>query len=148
MNTKRIDSTLHTVHPISAGFAVPVFAFFAAGVSVQGLQLSQVTSSPLALGVILGLVVGKPIGVVATSWLLSKFTRARLSTKLSWWDVSTIGILAGVGFTVSLLINELAFKSNHETASVGTLAVLIASTISAVLAVIAIQFRNRAHKID
>ena len=148
MNIKRIDSTLHVVHPISAGFAVPVFAFFAAGVSVQGLQLSQLITSPLAIGVILGLVVGKPIGIVATSWLLSKFSKAKLSAKLSWWDVSTIGILAGVGFTVSLLINELAFKSNHETSGIGTLAVLIASTISAVLAVIAIQFRNRAHSID
>ncbi|MEN9608542.1 MAG: hypothetical protein RLZZ06_473 [Actinomycetota bacterium] len=148
MNVKRIDSTLHIVHPISAGFAVPVFAFFTAGVSVQGLNVAEAISSPLALGVILGLVIGKPIGVFATSWLLSKFTNAKLSNRLTWWDVSTIGVLAGVGFTVSLLINELAFKSNHEASNIGTLSVLVASTISAVLAVIALQFRKRAHSID
>lgn len=148
MNTKRIDSTLHIVHPISAGFAVPFFAFFTAGVSVRGINFSEVLYSPLALGVILGLVVGKPIGVFATSWLLSKFTSAKLSNRLTWWDVSTIGILAGVGFTVSLLINELAFKSNHDASNTGTLSVLLASTISAVLAVVALQFRKRAHSID
>lgn len=148
MNVKQINATLHIVHPVSAGFAVPIFAFFTAGVSIQGMQFADVTSSPLALGIIAGLVIGKPIGIVATSWLLSRFTRAKLSTKLTWWDVATIGILAGVGFTVSLLINELAFKGNHETSNIGTLAVLVASTISAVLAVIALQFRNRAHSID
>ena len=148
MNLNRIDSTLHIVHPISAGFAVPVFAFFTAGVSVQGLKVAEVLGSPLALGVILGLVIGKPIGVFATSWLLSKFTSAKLSSRLTWWDVSTVGVLAGVGFTVSLLINELAFKSNHDASSIGTLSVLIASTISAVLAVIALQFRKRAHAIE
>jgi NhaA family Na+:H+ antiporter len=145
MNIKRIDNTLHIVHPISAGFAVPIFAFFTAGVSIQGMQFSDLTDSPLAVGIIAGLVIGKPIGVFVTSWLLTRFTKAKLSTKLSWWDVSTIGILAGVGFTVSLLINELAFQDNHESSSIGTLAVLLASTISAALAVIALQFRNRAH---
>ena len=145
MNLKQSDKVMHTVHPISAGFAVPVFAFFSAGVFVQGLSLNDVASSPVALGIIFGLVVGKPLGVVGTAWLMARFTKASLSQKLSWWDVATIGTLAGVGFTVSLLINELAFKQDEATASMGTLAVLVASTIAAVLAIIALQFRKRAY---
>ena len=145
MNLKQSDKVMQTVHPISAGFAVPVFAFFSAGVFVQGLSLNDVASSPVALGIIFGLVVGKPLGVVGTAWLMARFTKASLSQELSWWDVATIGTLAGVGFTVSLLINELAFKQDEATASMGTLAVLVASTIAAVLAIIALQFRKRAY---
>ena len=148
MATPRIPKTLHIVHPISAGLAVPVFAFFTAGVSIQGIQPTALFSSPVALGIVLGLVIGKPLGVVGTSWLLSTFSKAKLSEKLSWWDIATIGVLAGIGFTVSLLINELAFRDNHETSSIGTLAVLTASAVAAILAVIAIQFRNRAHRVD
>lgn len=145
MNLKQSDKVMHAVHPISAGFAVPVFAFFSAGVYVQGLSIDDVANSPVALGIIFGLVLGKPLGVVGTAWLMARFTKASLAKELSWWDVATIGILAGVGFTVSLLINELAFKSNEDIASMGTLAVLIASTVAAVLAAVALQFRKRAH---
>lgn len=145
MNLKRIEPTLHLVHPISAGFAVPVFAFFAAAVPIHGLLLNQLFTSPLALGIVLGLVVGKPIGIVGTSWLVTRFSKASLPKMLSWWDITTVGVLAGVGFTVSLLINELAFQANPILGWFGTLTVLVASLISAALAIIALQFRNRAH---
>lgn len=145
MNLKKSDEVMHKVHPISAGFAVPVFAFFSAGISFQGLGLAQVVSSPVALGIILGLVIGKPLGIIATAWLVDRFTQARLSSALSWWDVGTIGVLSGVGFTVSLLINELAFQKSESNLAMGTLAVLIASTIAALLAVVALQLRKRAH---
>lgn len=145
MNLKRIEPTMHIVHPISAGLAVPVFALLVSGVPIHGLSLDTLFTSPLGLGIILGLVVGKPLGVLGTSWLVTRFSKASLASRLSWWDIATVGVLAGVGFTVSLLINELAFKSNPMLAMFGTLIVLVASTISAVLAIIAIQFRNRAH---
>ena len=145
LNLKSSDRVMHLVHPISAGFAVPVFAFFSAGVFVQDLNLTDLLKSPVALGIFFGLVFGKPIGIVGTAWLVSKFTRASLSQGLSWWDVATIGLLAGVGFTVSLLINELAFKSDHNTSAIGTIAVLVSSTLAAIFATIAIQFRNRAY---
>lgn len=145
MNLKQADKVMHLVHPISAGFAVPVFAFFSAGVSIQGLNLMDALAEPVALGIIFGLVVGKPLGVVGTAWLMARFTKASLSKSLSWWDVATIGTLAGVGFTVSLLINELAFRGTNF-GEVGTLAVLVASTIAAALASIALQFRKRAYK--
>ena len=144
MNLKQTDGVLRVVHPISAGFAVPVFAFFSAGVLIQSGDVAATLTSPAALGIILGLVIGKPIGVVGTAWLMSRFTRASLSKSLSWWDVTTIGLLAGIGFTVSLLINELAF-GGEPVRDTGTLAVLTASCIAAVLATIALQFRKRAY---
>jgi NhaA family Na+:H+ antiporter len=145
MNLKGADRVMHLIHPVSAGIAVPVFAFFSAGVFVQDLNFAQLAKSPVALGILFGLVLGKPIGVVGTAWLVSKFTKASLSQGLSWWDVTTVGLLAGVGFTVSLLINELAFKADHHTSSMGTIAVLVSSTLAAIFATIAIQFRNRAY---
>jgi NhaA family Na+:H+ antiporter len=148
MNLKTADRVLQRVHPISAGLAVPVFAFLTAGVFVGGIDVSSIASSPVVLGVILGLVVGKPIGVVGAAWLVTRFSRAGLSKSLGWWDVGTVGLLAGVGFTVSLLINELAFRGQEEISSVGTLAVLVASTIAAALAIIALQFRKRAYSND
>jgi NhaA family Na+:H+ antiporter len=144
MNLKQSDRAMHTIHPISAGFAVPVFAFFTAGVFIEGVSITDVTNSPIALGIILGLVIGKPIGVVGVAWLMARFTKASLNSNLSWWDVGAIGALSGVGFTVSLLINELAFKESDQMSSMGTLAVLIASTAAALLAVIALQFRKKA----
>lgn len=145
MNLKTADRVMHQVHPISAGIAVPIFAFFSAGVYVQGMSLGELAQSPVALGILFGLVLGKPVGIVGTAWLVAKFSKASLSKGLSWWDVATVGVLAGVGFTVALLINELAFKLDESSSSVGTLAVLVSSTLAALLATIAIQFRNRAY---
>jgi len=145
MNLKTSDRVMHKVHPISAGIAVPIFAFFSAGVYVQGMNLGELAQSPVALGILFGLVLGKPIGIVGTAWLVAKFSKASLSKGLSWWDVATVGVLAGVGFTVALLINELAFKADESSSSIGTLAVLVSSTLAALLATIAIQFRNRAY---
>lgn len=144
MNLKKSEAVMQRIHPISAGFAVPVFAFFSAGVSVQGIGLNEIIESPVAAGIILALVVGKPVGIVGTAFLLARFTRASLSQQLSWWDVATIGLLTGVGFTVSLLINDLAFEGS-TLQSMGTLAVLIASTAAALFAIVALQIRKRAH---
>ena len=103
------------MRPLSAGVAVPVFAFFAAGVTVGGLDgLVTALQDPVALGIILGLVVGKTIGIAGSTWLLATFTRADLDDELSWVDVIGMAMLAGIGFTVSLLIGELAFGSGSR----------------------------------
>ena len=100
----------HRLRPISAGFAVPVFALFAAGVTVGGLTgLGEALTDPVALGIVAGLVVGKPVGIFCSTYLLSRFTRAELDDDLAWIDVFGLAVLAGIGFTVSLLIGELAF---------------------------------------
>ncbi len=99
----------HVVRPISAGLAVPLFAFFAAGVRFVDSDAADIIGNPITIGVMLGLVVGKPLGVVATAWLMARFTRAELPPEIRWRDITTVGLLSGIGFTVSLLIAELAF---------------------------------------
>lgn len=136
----------HYLHPVSAGFCVPVFAFFAAGVDLRGESIIAELTNPVAIGVILGLVVGKPIGVFLGAAVTSKFTRASLAPGLSWLDVVAVGLLAGIGFTVSLLIAELAFEYGSDAAKSGKIAVLTASLLAGLFAVIALRIRARAYQ--
>lgn len=140
------DLVLHLLHPYSAGVAVPIFAFFASGVALTSFNLDQFLDSPLALGVIFGLVLGKPVGVFLGAYLTARFTRAELSKGVSWWDILGIGSLAGVGFTVSLLITELAFKNSPDNAQLGVIAVLVASLGSALIASIILSIRRRIYE--
>ena len=134
------------MHPFSAGFCVPVFAFFAAGVDLRGQSLVESFSTPVATGIILGLVVGKPLGVLLGAGLTARFTRASLTKGLSWLDVAAIGLLAGIGFTVSLLIAELAFPYGSPEGEAAKIAVLGASVIAALLAIIALRVRARSYQ--
>jgi NhaA family Na+:H+ antiporter len=133
----------HRFRPLSAGFAVPVFAFFAAGVSVVdagGPVLDGVT-----VGIVVGLVVGKVIGVLGSTWLVQRFTRAQLAEGLSWWDVFGLAILAGIGFTVSLLVGELAFGTGSAADDHVKIGVLAGSLIAALLATIVLRIRSRVY---
>ncbi|CAB4761143.1 unannotated protein [freshwater metagenome] len=137
----------HLVRPISAGFAVPVFAFFAAGVTVGGLSgLAESITDPVALGIITGLVVGKAVGITGATWLLSKFTRAELDDELSWVDVIGLSMLAGIGFTVSLLIGELAFGTGSERDEQVKVGVLVGSLTAVALASIVLKARDRVYQ--
>ena len=122
----------HLVRPVSAGFAIPVFAFFAAGVTFGGYDgLVTALSDPIALGVVGGLVVGKTVGVFGTSRLLAAVTHAELDPSLRWMDVLGVSMLAGIGFTVSLLIGELAYGPGSERGDVVKVAVLAGSLLAA-----------------
>ena len=137
----------HLVRPISAGFAVPVFAFFAAGVTVGGFSgLVSSLQDPVALGIVTGLVVGKTVGIVGATWLFSTFTKADLDDDLAWIDVVGLAMLAGIGFTVSLLIGELAFGQGSERDEHVKVGVLVGSLTSALLATIVLRSRNRVYK--
>lgn len=122
----------HRWRPISAGVAVPVFAVFAAGVPLSVAALAEAAADPAAQGVAVGLVLGKPLGIVAATWLVARFTKASLAPGLGWGDVLGVGLLGGIGFTVSLLVGELAFGegTTHEHV---VMAVLVASAVSALL---------------
>jgi NhaA family Na+:H+ antiporter len=137
----------HRFRPISAGFAVPVFALMSAGVALGGFDgLISGLSHPVAVGVIAGLVLGKPIGITAATWLVARFTRARIDSGLAWIDVFGLSVLAGIGFTVSLLIGELAFGPGSERDDEVKVAVLTGSLIAAVLAAVILRLRNRAYR--
>jgi NhaA family Na+:H+ antiporter len=137
------DRVAHRLHPWSAALCVPIFAFFAAGVDLRSIGLVEALSAPVAVGIVLGLVVGKPIGIVGTSWLVARFTRATLPKSIRWSDIFAVGVLAGIGFTVSLLITELAFLGEPMIVAEAKTAVLAASIISAALAAIALRLRRR-----
>jgi NhaA family Na+:H+ antiporter len=137
----------HRFRPLSAGVAVPVFAFFAAGVTVGGLSgLRDSLADTVALGIIGGLVVGKAVGITGATWLVSRFTRAELDGELSWWDVVGLALLGGIGFTVSLLIGELAFGAGSARDEHVKVGVLVGTLTAALLATVLLRFRNRVHR--
>ena len=137
----------HRVRPVSAGFAVPVFAFFAAGVTIGGLSgLVDSLTDRVALGIIAGLVIGKFIGVFGTTYLLARFTRASLDENLAWRDIAGVALLAGIGFTVALLIGELAYGQESLRDEHVKIGVLTGSVLSAVLAAAVLLTRNRTYR--
>lgn len=135
----------HLVRPISAGVAVPVFALLAAGVSVTPSALGDAARDTAAVAVVAALVLGKFAGVLGGTWLVARLTRAELSPDLGWGDIAGVAFLSGIGFTVSLLIADLAFAGDPRLDNV-KVAVLAASVISAALAGIVLRLRTRAHR--
>lgn len=137
----------HRFRPISAGFAVPVFAFFAAGVAIDGWHgFVAAFSSSVTIGVLAALVVGKPIGIVATTWLTTKLTRAQLHPSVKWIDLTGVAILGGIGFTVSLLVAELSFGTDSPHDDDAKVAILVASLAAAFLASLILGARNRRYR--
>jgi Na+:H+ antiporter, NhaA family len=132
--------------PLSAGVCVPLFAFFAAGVDLRTTGLIEPLLNPVAVGIIAGLVIGKPLGVVGTAWVVSRWTRANLNPAISWRDVMAVGLLAGIGFTVALLITELAYTGNSALLDAAKVAVFAASVGSAFLAAGMLLTRNRHYR--
>jgi NhaA family Na+:H+ antiporter len=137
----------HRIRPLSAGFAVPVFAFFSAGVAVGGLAgLGAALSDRVAIGVAVGLVAGKLVGITAATWLVSRFTRAELDESLGWPDVVGLALLGGIGFTVSLLITELAYGAGSERYDHAKVGILAGTLVAALLASVVLRLRNRRYR--
>ncbi|OQO89477.1 Na+/H+ antiporter NhaA [Saccharomonospora piscinae] len=137
----------HRFRPISAGVAVPIFALFAAGVSFGGLDgLTSALTDPVAIGIMAGLLLGKAIGIFGTTYLMGRFTRAELDSDVAWVDVFGIAVLAGIGFTVSLLVGELSFDAADERSELVKIAVLCGSLLSAAVAAVVLRLRNRTYR--
>lgn len=136
----------HRWRPVSAGFAVPVFALFAAGVALDPAALASAAADPVAQGVVLGLVLGKPLGITLTTWVVSKLTRTPLSAGVGWLDVVAVGFVAGIGFTVSLLIGELAFGDGTARDDNVRAAILVASVIAATSGAALLSWRGAHHR--
>ncbi|RMB83630.1 Na+/H+ antiporter NhaA [Streptomyces shenzhenensis] len=136
----------HLVRPLSAGLAVPLFALFSAGVSISGRALGDMFTQPETLGVVLGLFVGKTVGIFGGTWLTARFTRASLSDDLAWADVFALATLAGIGFTVSLLIGELAFTGDAMLTDEVKAAVLTGSIAAALCATVLLKIRNAKYR--
>jgi NhaA family Na+:H+ antiporter len=137
----------HRFRPLSAAVCVPVFAFFSAGVTVGGLAgLGAALTEPVAVGIVAGLVLGKSVGVLGAAWLVARLTDAELDQDLAWVDVFGLSLLAGIGFTVSLLIGELAFGLGSVRDGQAKAAVLAGSVLAACLAAIVLRLRDGVHR--
>ncbi|MFD6054685.1 Na+/H+ antiporter NhaA [Agromyces sp. NPDC060279] len=135
---------VHTLEPWSNGVVLPLFALSAAMVAVPQLSPSQL--DPAFWGILVGLPVGKIVGILIGGGIGALVARRRDSTPLTWGDLLVVGALGGIGFTVSLLMNELAFAGLPEVADEGTLAVLLGSGIAIVVSAVAVSLRSAQYR--
>lgn len=132
---------VHALEPYSNGVILPLFAFTAAMVVVPQVRPSEL--DPAFWGILVGLPVGKIVGILLAGWLGAVVARRRSATHLTSGDLLIVGALGGIGFTVSLLMNELAFAGLPDVADEGTLAVLLGSGVAMVLSAILVSLRSR-----
>ena len=133
----------HRLHPISAGLVVPLFALAAAGIPLA--VAGDAVSDAVAVGVFLGLLVGKFLGVLGGSWVAVRTGLGALPGDLRWADIAPIAVLAGIGYTVSLLIARLSL-SQPAAQERAALAVLAASALASLLALALLRMRAHAHR--
>ncbi|MEJ1088084.1 Na+/H+ antiporter NhaA [Microbacterium sp. Mu-80] len=136
----------HRFRPLSAGFAVPIFAFFSAGVAIGGADgFASAFTDPVVIGIVVALVIGKPVGITVATWVITRVRRIDLDPTLRWIDLIGVGLLAGIGFTVSLLVAELSFDAGSAQHDHAKVAILVASVLAALLASVLLGARNRHH---
>lgn len=137
----------HDWNALSQGVALPIFAFFSAGVPVAagGGGLAESFSDPVVLAVAVALFVGKPLGILLCVAIFRRVPGFRLDESLSLKDILALGGLAGIGFTVSLLIGELAFRGDELHIDHAHLGVLVGSVAAAIVGALLLVWRGRAH---
>jgi Na+/H+ antiporter NhaA len=115
-------------HPWTSYVIVPLFALANAGIPINGAFLARAYTSPVTLGILIGYVAGKPLGITGASWLLTRLSRGRLRPPVGWATVAGVGAIAGIGFAVSILIATLAFTGTQlQEAKLGILSTVIAA---------------------
>jgi NhaA family Na+:H+ antiporter len=125
----------HSLEGVVNYTILPLFAFFNTGILLVGAHFNLLT--PINFGIVIGLCIGKPLGIVGFCWLASKFNLATLSDEISWPQLIGVACLAGVGFTMSIVVASAAFES--EVLNGAKLSILIASAISAVLGILILK---------
>ncbi|MHB8514365.1 MAG: Na+/H+ antiporter NhaA [Dehalococcoidia bacterium] len=138
-----LDRIEHVLHPWTSYLIVPVFALANAGIAVDGGALRQAVHSPVAVGVVLGLVAGKPVGVLCFAWLATRLGLAALPDGVRWPQVAAVAVVAGIGFTVSLFISALAF-SDQRLVDEAKLGILGGSLLMGVGGYLALRAATRA----
>ncbi len=115
-------------HPWTSYVIVPLFALANAGIVINGAFLARAYTSPITLGILIGYVAGKPVGITGASWLLTRLSRGRLRPPVGWATVAGVGAIAGIGFAVSILIATLAFTGTQlQEAKLGVLTTVVAA---------------------
>ncbi|MER7274983.1 Na+/H+ antiporter NhaA [Dactylosporangium sp. NPDC000244] len=131
------------LRPVTAAVVLPVFALMAAGVS---FRTGDLFASTVAIGVILGLVAGKVLGIAGGTWLTVTLTPAELNPDLSWWDILGLAQLAGIGFTVSLLMAELSYPDSERLVDDAKGGVLVGSAVAVVLGTVTLSIRSARYR--
>ncbi len=130
----------HSLHPWCSFMVLPLFAFANAGVPLAGIELSAIFQ-PLPMGIMLGLMLGKPLGVFSASYIAVKMGWASLPKGINFAQIFAVSILCGIGFTMSIFITSLAFTGNAaELADISRLAILIGSALAAVIGYLTLNF--------
>ncbi len=144
MNEARPQTEIleHQLHPVSAYLVIPLFALANAGIDITGESLGDAAASSVAWGVFLGLVVGKPLGIVAAAWIATRFGLA-LPKGVHWPEFIGMGMAAGIGFTVSIFVTNLAFGNDSAFTETAKIGVLFASVSASILALLLLTFSNR-----
>lgn len=132
------------LRPFSACLCAPLFALVSTGIVFEGLSVSDALHSRLTLGVVAGLVIGQPLGVMLGAFITSRFTKGQLNQALSWWDILVVGTLASIGFTVALLINEVSFSQDPGQLTSGKFAIVLTNVVAIAVSSTAVILRSRA----
>lgn len=141
-----VERLISTLHPLSAYVVLPVFALANAGVELGAI--GEVFTEPVGLGIVLGLVLGKPVGILVTSFVAVRLGIAKLPENTTWGMVAGLGLVAGIGFTVSIFIAGLSFPGSDLLTEEAKIAILLASLIAAVLGVVALLAATRGDTSD
>ena len=138
----------HRIQPWSAGLCVPIFALFASGVPLGAGMIGKVFTDPVGLAIVLGLLVGKTLGIFSSAWLAIRIGIATRPSGLMWGDLFALAVLGAIGFTVSLLIAELSLGGidGGSPAEIAKAAVLVTSLIASILGSALLLRRGRAHR--
>lgn len=137
-----LDRLIRLVHPWSGFLVLPIFAFANAGIPISGAAVSEALTSPVAIGVFVALVVGKPLGILSASWLTTRVGAASLPDGAGWSQVAGVAMLAGIGFTVSIFVADLAF-SDEALIDVAKLGIFAASMAAAVAGWLLLRYATR-----
>lgn len=136
----------HLFQPVSAGLCVPLFALFASGVPLDGAVLGELFTNRLSLAIILGLLVGKTLGIFGISWLAIRTGIAERPAHLGYRDMFALSVLGAIGFTVSLLVAELALEDYPASVELAKAAVLVTSTAASLAGSALLLRRGRVHR--
>ena len=128
-----LDRLIHKLHPWVSLFIMPLFAFVNAGVRIEDISFNAFITNPISIGVILGLLVGKPLGVCIFSYIALKFGFARFPRGVTWTHMIAVGFLAGIGFTMALFVGHLALQTGPELESYSKLGILTASLLAGLI---------------
>lgn len=128
-----LDRLIHMLHPFVSFVIMPIFAFVNAGVHIENISITEFFNNHISLGIILGLVVGKPIGVMLMSYIAIKLKLAKLPKGVTWGNMLAVGFLAGIGFTMALFISNLALHNLPNLEMFSKLGILTASIIAGII---------------